>query len=70
MTGVSYLLFTGFILLLLGGCMSSEKQRENALRCSDAMERLDQVKRLRDNGFVSESAVRAMEGKRNEACTW
>jgi hypothetical protein len=50
--------------------MSSEKLKENALRCSDAGERLDQVKRLRDNGFVSESAVRAMEGKRNEACTW
>lgn len=66
--------FIGLPLLLLRGCdslqRSTDENREKALRCASAGEDLDQIKRLRDNGFAGESAVRVMERKRDEACTW
>jgi hypothetical protein len=72
--GGGIIVFLGVPLLLIRGCESlneaGKRNERRALACNDARERLDQVKRLRDNGFASESAVRAMERQHNEACTW
>ncbi len=66
-------LLFGLSLLFKGCAYLGERSKENegrALLCNAASEDLDQVKRLRDNGFASESAVRVMERKHDQACTW
>jgi hypothetical protein len=60
--------------LVLKGCeflgRNSEENKERALECNSANEDLDQIKRLRDNGFANERAVSAIEHRKNKACTW
>ncbi len=63
----------GMSLLFKGCAYLGERSKENegrALLCNASREDLDQVKRLRDNGFASEREVRVMERKHDEACTW
>lgn len=58
----------------LKGCeylkTSSEENKTRALNCASASEDVSQIKKLRDNGFASESQVRSMEQRRTSACTW
>jgi hypothetical protein len=62
----------GIAALLLRGCLYVAGSRDSndggGEDCAYAGERVDQVKRLRDSGFVSESAVRRMKRVQNEAC--